>query len=121
MPGKDDLRRLALRLDGVVEQEEGSYTFERDGRGLAWPYPERVHPNKARVPRYDQFVVRVANADDKEALLQGEPDLFFTTDHYNGYGGVIVRLDAIDGARLAEILEEAWKAAPHSSRLSRAV
>ena len=30
--------------------------------------------------QYDRFVVRVATADDKEALLLGEPGLFFTTD-----------------------------------------
>ncbi len=118
---KHDLRRLALGLDGVTENGEDSFEFSRDGRGMAWPYPERVHPKKARVPRYDQFVVRVATADDKEALLQGEPDAFFTTDHYNGYGGVIVRLDAIDEARLAEILRDAWEAAPLSSRLKRIV
>jgi hypothetical protein len=113
---RHDLRRLALALEGVTEKGEDSFEFTRDGRGFAWPYPERVHPRKARVPRYDQFVVRVATADDKEALLQGEPDTFFTTDHYDGYGSVIVRLQ-----RLAEILRDAWEAAPLSSLLKRIV
>ncbi len=118
---KHDLRRLALALEDVSEKGEDSFEFTRDGRGFAWPYPERVHPKKARVPRHDQFVVRVATADDKEALLQGDPDTFFTTDHYDGYGGVIVRLDHIDEERLAEILRDAWEAAPLSSRLKRIV
>ncbi|HYI25660.1 MAG TPA: hypothetical protein VD767_09640, partial [Thermomicrobiales bacterium] len=73
MPDKHDVRRIALSFDGTVEAGENSFTFERDGRGFAWPYPERVQPKKARVPRYDQFVVRVADADEKEALLAGEP------------------------------------------------
>jgi hypothetical protein len=118
---KFDLRRLALALRDVTEHGDDSFEFTRGGRGIAWPYPERVHLKKARVPRYDQFVVRVATADDKEALLQGEPDTFFTTDHYNGYGGVIVWLDHIDEERLAEILHEAWGVAPLNSRLKRIV
>jgi hypothetical protein len=121
MPDKHDVRRIALAFDGVVEAGEDSFTFEREGRGFAWPYPERIHPRKARVPRYDQFVVRVATADDKEACLQGEADVFFTTGHYTGYGGVIVRLDAVDETRLAEILRDAWEAAPLSTRLTRPV
>ncbi len=121
MVDKHDVRRLALGLEGVAEKGEGSFEFRRNGRGLAWPYPERIHPKKARVPRYDQFVMRVADADDKEALLLGEPNVFFTTDHYTGYGAVILRLDAIDEARLRELVQEAWEAAPRSSRLERAV
>ena len=88
---------------------------------MAWPYLKRVHPKRARVARYDQFVMRVADTDDKEAYLRGEPDLFFTTDHYVGYGAVIVRLDMIEEARLGELLREAWAAAPLGSRLKRTV
>lgn len=121
MVSKDDLRRIALSHDGVTERGEGSYHFNRDGRGMIWPYPERVHPKKARVARYDMFVIRVADADDKEALLAGEPDVFFTTDHYDGYATVIVRLDAIDQDRLSEIVGDAWGATPQSTKLSRRV
>ncbi len=121
MVDKHIVRRHALALDGVAEKGADSFEFKRDGRGMVWPYPERIHPKKARVARYDQFVMRVADADDKEAYLRGEPEVFFTTDHYNGYGAVIVRLDAIDESRLAELLREAWAAAPLSSRLKRSV
>ena len=121
MTGKDDVRRLAGALDGVTEHGEDTFDFRRDGRVMFWPYPERIHPKKARVPRYDQFAMRVADADDKEAYLLGEPEVFFTTDHYNGFGSVIVRLDAIDEARLEELVREAWGAAPLSSRLKRIV
>lgn len=121
MVDKDDVRRIALALEGVDEHGEGSYHFRRDGRNLAWPYLERIHPKRARVPRFDQFVLRVANADDKEAHVMGEPEVFFTTDHYDGYGAVIVRLDVIDESRLAELLLEAWAAAPSSTRLERNV
>jgi len=117
MADKHDLRRLALALDGVEEGDVNSFTFRRDGRIMVWPYPERVHPKKARVPRYDQFVPRVADADDREAYLLGDPEVFFTTDHYHSYAAVIVRLDAIDESRLAELVQEAWESAPLRSRL----
>lgn len=118
---KDDLKRIALSLEGVTASDKDEYSFSRDGRGMIWPYPEKVHPKKARVTRYDMYVVRVADADDKEALLLGEPDVFFTTNHYNGYATVIVRLDAIDGQRLTEIVRDAWEATPLPTKLTRAV
>jgi hypothetical protein len=121
MVTKDDVRRIALSMDGVSASGKDAYSFSRDGRGMIWPYPEKVHPKKARVTRYDVFVVRVADADDKEALLLGEPDIFFTTDHYNGYATVIVRLDAVDEERLAEVVRDAWEATPLSTKLTRQV
>lgn len=121
MPDKDDLRRIALSMEGVTTSAKDPYAFDRDGRGMIWPYPERVHPKKARVPNYTMYCMRVADADDKEALLAGEPDAVFTTDHYNGYAAVIVRLDAVDEDRLRELVRMAWEAAPLSQRLSRKV
>lgn len=116
---KTSVRRLALSLDQVEEKGVDSFDFRRNGRIFCAPYLERVDPKKARIPRYDRFVVRVATADDKEALLAGEPDLFFTTDHYIGYASVIVRLDAVDEDRLRELLQDAWEAAPLSPKLTR--
>jgi hypothetical protein len=110
MVDEHDVRRIALALPGTVEENE-NFAFHVGKTGFAWPYPERVHPKKARVPRLDIFVLRVADLSDKEALLAGEPDTFFTTDHYNGYPAVMVRLAAIDLAALTELLTEAHAAA----------
>ena len=121
MVDKDVLKRIALSMEGVTESAKQDYAFDRDGRGMIWPYPEKVHPKKARVTRYDMYVTRVADADDKEACLLGDPDVFYTTDHYNGYATVIVRLDAVDEARLEEIVRDAWEAALLSTKLTRPV
>ena len=59
----------------------------------------------------DIFVIRVADEDDKQALLGGEPDVFFTTPHYDGYPAVMVRLAEIEEARLTELLTDAHAAA----------
>ncbi len=57
----------------------------------------------------DALVIRVLDLEDKEALLQGDPDVFFTTPHYDGYPYVLVRLDAAAEETLAELLEDAWR------------
>ena len=117
---KLDVRRMARDLPEVTEDDE-RFEFRRAGRLFVSPYLERVEPKKPRIARYDRFVVRVASADDKEALLLTDPDIFFTTDHYTGWATVIVRLDAIGQDRLAEVIRDAWTAAPSSSKLKRAV
>ncbi len=55
---------------------------------------------------------------EKQLLMEGEPDKFFETPHYEGWGYFLVRLDAIDEDELAEVAEDAWRlAAP--KRLDR--
>ncbi len=57
----------------------------------------------------DALVIHVADMGEKEALLQGDPDTFFTTAHYDGYPFVLVNLDRVDPTELAELVEEAWR------------
>jgi hypothetical protein len=57
----------------------------------------------------ETLVVRVLDLEDKEALLREQPGVFFTTPHYDGYAYVLVRLEAVDRARLAELIEDAWR------------
>jgi len=56
----------------------------------------------------DALVLR-CDLGEKEALLQGEPEAFFTTPHYDGYPSVLVRLAAVDREELAELLADAWR------------
>ena len=58
---------------------------------------------------HDALVLRVVDLGEREALLQGQPDAFFTTSHYDGYPAVLVRLETVDPEELAELLEEAWR------------
>jgi hypothetical protein len=57
----------------------------------------------------ETLVVRVVDLEDKDALLRSDPDVFFTTPHYDGYAYVLVRLDRADPALLAELIEDAWR------------
>jgi hypothetical protein len=46
----------------------------------------------------------------KEALLADDPEVFFTTPHFDGYPAVLVRLDKIPVGDLEEVIVEAWLA-----------
>ena len=108
MADADDVRRLALSLDGVEEVESDGFDFRVGGRGFVWSYPDRV-PGKGRVIRTDIAVVYVGDEAEKQALLLGEPDLFFTTPAYDHAALVMVRLDRVGVDRLTELVTDAWR------------
>jgi hypothetical protein len=54
-------------------------------------------------------IVVLIDLDEKEALLQAEPDVFFTTSHYDGYPAFLVRLANIARDELEEVLTESWR------------
>ena len=41
------------------------------------------------------LVVPVVDLEDKEALLRSDPEVFFTTPHYDGHAYVLVHLDRV--------------------------
>jgi hypothetical protein len=115
---EEQIREIVMALPGTSE-EPGSGQFDVGGTGIAWPYREKVHPKKARVERRDIFAVRVANEEVKFALIAGDPDKFFTTDHYNGYPAVLVRLAAIDIDELRDLIVDAHSCAMQPKRRTR--
>ena len=46
---------------------------------------------------------------DKEALLRGDPERFYTTSHYDGHAYILVRLAITDARTVAELIEDAWR------------
>ena len=104
----DDVRRLALALPGVVEIDSDGFDFRVADRGFVWSYPER-RPGRPRVIRTDIAVLYVGDEAEKQALLLGEPRIFFTTPGYDGWPLVMLRLAEVDQARLAELVVDAWR------------
>ena len=104
----DDVRRIALRLPQVVEIESDGFDFRVANKGFVWSYPERL-PGKPRRIRTDIAVLYVGDESEKQALLLGEPEVFFTSRGYDGWPLVMVRLAAVDVDRLAELVLDAWR------------
>jgi len=108
MADADDVRRIALALPQVTEVESEGFDFRVADKGFVWSYPERRHGER-RVIRTDVAVLYVGDEAEKQALLLGEPDLFFTTPGYDGWPLVMLRLDAVDVQRLDELVTDAWR------------
>ena len=108
MADADDVRRLALALPGVEEISSDGFDFRVGNHGFVWSYPERI-PGRRRVIRTDIAVLYVGDEAEKQALVLGEPDLFFTTPAYDGSPLVMVRLERVDPGRLDELVTDAWR------------
>jgi len=104
----DDVRRLALALPHVAEIESDGFDFRVAGKGFVWSYPERA-PGKPRLIRTDIAVLFVGDEAEKQALLLGEPDVFFTTPSYDGLPLVMLRLAEVKVERLRELVTDAWR------------
>lgn len=103
-----DVRAIALSLPGVVEIDSAGFDFRVNGKGFVWSYPERT-PGRPRVIRSDIAVLYVGDEAEKQALLKGEPELFFAPAGYDGWPLVLLRLELVDVPRLQELVTDAWR------------
>jgi hypothetical protein len=99
VPTWDDVVSSGLRFPGVeVARSYGTPALKMRGKLMC-----RMRSDP------DALVMRVSDLGEREALLQGQPDAFFSTAHYEGYPYVLVRLEAVDPLELDELIEEAWR------------
>jgi hypothetical protein len=108
MAHADDVRRIARALPHVAEIESDGFDFRVSNKGFVWSYPER-RPGKPRVIRTDVAVLFVGDEAEKQALLLGEPEAFFTASGYDGWPLVMLRLAKVDAERLEELVTDAWR------------
>jgi hypothetical protein len=100
MATEDDVRRLALALPETVEKPwYGSPGFRVKDKGFL----------RIRSEAEGGLVVFVADLGEKAALLASDPEVFFTTPHYDGYPTVLVHLDAVGLDELEELITESWR------------
>ena len=99
MPTWDHVLAAAADLPGVeVGTSYGTPSLKVRGKFMC-----RLRTNP------DALVMRVIDLADREALLKGRPQVYFSTPHYDGYPVVLVDLDRIDPAELGELVEDAWR------------
>jgi len=108
----DDVREIALGLPETNEQPSRGHAFWRvRDKGFVWERPLGQTDLRAlgdRAPDGPILGVRVETLGIKEALISGDPEVFFTIPHFDGYSAVLVRLERIGREELREVIVEAW-------------
>ncbi len=109
----DDVRRLALALPETSEAPSfgGNRRWRVKDKGFVWERPLRQADYialGANAPDGPILGIRVDHEGMKQAMIAEDPDVFFTTPHFDGYPAVLARLERISTTALAEVIEDAW-------------
>jgi hypothetical protein len=108
----DDVASVVGELQ--LTEERSPHEWRVGKKLIAWERPLRKSDHDTLTalgvepPQGDILGVRVADEGVKFALIADEPELYFTTPHFDGYPAVLVKLAAIDERGLRELIVEAW-------------
>ena len=110
-----DLDELALELPQVVKDvsDDGRPSYHVHGKLFCFHRGRRPDAVDEQTGERlaDVLMFRVADLDEKELLLAGRGDVFFTTPHFNGYPAVLMRIPSLaqlDRDELRELVVDAW-------------
>ncbi len=101
----EDLDRNFAR---VVKLAEAAGLPEVIGTSYGTPALLVKDKSFVRMKDGDTLVVMCA-LEEKELLLELDPQLYFETDHYKGWPAMLVRLSVIDDKSLTGRLVAAWR------------
>jgi hypothetical protein len=107
-----DVRRLALALPGTSEEishDRAAWIVNK--KFFVWERPLRKSDLAALgddAPGGPILGVYTGELDLKEAMIASDPNVFFTTPHFDGYPAVLVQLKKIGLKKLKDIITEAW-------------
>jgi hypothetical protein len=93
----DSVMAFGLTLPGT----EPSTSYGKPAvrlRGKAFLFPGRERGS---------FAV-MAPVEEKELLMETDPETFWETDHYRGYPAVLVRFESTERERIENVIRRAW-------------
>jgi hypothetical protein len=94
----EDVRRLAVALPETEESTHyGDPSFKVGDRAFV-----------TLTRRFDGAIVLRCPAGEQELLCRARPDVYFVTPHYEGWSGVVLRLEPTDEEELAGALEDSY-------------
>lgn len=93
-------RKIALSFPGTIEKTSygspaifiGTQMFVRVG---------------TREP--DTLMMGTRSFEERDALIESDPETFYVTDHFRSYKGFLARLKKLDAATFRALLERRWK------------
>ena len=92
------VKQIALSLPGA--QEKPSY-------GKPAFFIEKKFFTRLRED--GSIVMRVGSIEQRDMMLELDPETYFITDHYRDWPGLLVRLSAITPGELKTMLERRWR------------
>ncbi|SOD74530.1 hypothetical protein SAMN05892883_3716 [Jatrophihabitans sp. GAS493] len=117
MASWDDIREIVAALPTTSEDIGGpTHSWRAGDKNLVWERPLRrgdvaaLEAAGQPVPAEPILAVRTADLGVKEALLADDPDVYFTTPHFDNYPAVLIQLERIDAEELRELIVDAWLA-----------
>lgn len=81
---------------------------------FVWERPLRQSDLRAlaalgvEAPAGEILGARVEHEGAKLALIESDPEVYFTIPHFNGYAAILARLERIGAEELEELIVEAW-------------
>jgi hypothetical protein len=109
----EDVSRVCTRLPEVVGsvRRDGLRQWRVRDKLIVWERPLRrsdLAELGDAAPTGPVLGARVPDEGAKTALIADEPEVYFTTSHFDGYPAVLCRLDELDDRSLTELATEAW-------------
>jgi hypothetical protein len=112
-----DVEAVALSMPHVVKElrDDDRPAFLVGGKLFCFHRtPRKDALDAVTGERLDDVVVfQVADEAMKAMWLAARPEVYFTTDHFNGYSAILTRislLDEIEPDELFELVSDAWLA-----------
>jgi hypothetical protein len=97
---KDDFEAMVLAMPGVERATSyGHEGFKAFGKFLT------------RLRSEDNSLVLRVSFDEREMLMEADPETFHLTPHYKDYPAVLARLERLDEATAKSFLDRTWRAA----------
>lgn len=96
---RDEVHALIMAFPGVVE-------------GVSYGQPAYKVKDKffTRLRADDQSLVLMdVGPDEREMLMEAEPEVFHITPHYKDYPSVLARIEGVHPGSLHNMLERRWR------------
>lgn len=111
----EQVRALAMAMPEATERQSNQdlWQWRVKDKLFVWERPllgTELTALGTAAPTGPILGARVDFVETKDVLIATEPEIFFTTPHFEGYPAILARLGVIDGERLEELVVDAWLA-----------